>query len=321
MKYFIITIDTEGDNIWEYRMAAPGQAENPITTKNACFIPRFQELCGQFDFKPVYLTSYEMALDDFFSDFAGRESAKGNCEIGIHPHAWNTPPYYELAAGNAGHGLPYLIEYPASVMREKFDTLYRALQNKFGGKIVSHRAGRWATNQEYFDILLDYGIQIDCSVTPHVSWAGSAGFSPGSGGPDYTRHPENPYVIKRTDSQKTGESLLEMPVSIRTVRQPPPGPLPFRPFLSGIKKFFTGKTVWLRPNGGNLSDMLALVKIIKKSNAAYLMFMLHSSELMPGGSPVFTTGESIEKLYADLGTLFYTISRDFKGTTLKDFPR
>ena len=63
-KYFFITIDTEGDNLWENK---PSQV---ITTKNAQFIPRFQALCEKNNFIPTYLTNYEMAMDPYFIDFA-----------------------------------------------------------------------------------------------------------------------------------------------------------------------------------------------------------------------------------------------------------
>ncbi|CAJ0992663.1 hypothetical protein NVIRPANT_00739 [Pantoea sp. Nvir] len=42
---FLITIDTEGDNLWHsYRT---------ITTCNTAFIPRFQSLCERFSLKPT----------------------------------------------------------------------------------------------------------------------------------------------------------------------------------------------------------------------------------------------------------------------------
>ncbi len=59
---FIITIDTEGDNLW----ARPRE----ITTRNAEYLPRFQSLCERFGFKPVYLTNYEMAMSNVFVEFA-----------------------------------------------------------------------------------------------------------------------------------------------------------------------------------------------------------------------------------------------------------
>ena len=57
-RFFLITVDTEGDNLWAWHKG------DPINTTNTRFIPRFQELCNKFGFKPVYLTNYEMLMDD-----------------------------------------------------------------------------------------------------------------------------------------------------------------------------------------------------------------------------------------------------------------
>ena len=46
---FLITIDTEGDDIW-------GSHAN-VTTENARYLPRFQDLCRKHGFKPTYLTN------------------------------------------------------------------------------------------------------------------------------------------------------------------------------------------------------------------------------------------------------------------------
>jgi hypothetical protein len=59
---FIVTIDTEGDDIWN------GPRE--ITTCNARYLPRFQELCERFGLKPTYLVNYEMAVSPAFVEFA-----------------------------------------------------------------------------------------------------------------------------------------------------------------------------------------------------------------------------------------------------------
>jgi len=50
-------------------------------------------------------------------------------------------------------------------------------------------------------------------------------------------------------------------------------------------------------------------------------FMLHSSELMPGGSPTFLTGSDIEHLYEYLHRLFEELSDWCRGMTLKEFHR
>jgi len=60
-KSFIITIDTESDNQW---------IENSkLTSENANFIWRFQNLCEKYGFLPVYLTDYTMASDEYYCGY------------------------------------------------------------------------------------------------------------------------------------------------------------------------------------------------------------------------------------------------------------
>ena len=50
---FIITIDTEGDNIWS--------KPKKITTENVHFLPRFQELCNKYAFWGTMFSTAERA--------------------------------------------------------------------------------------------------------------------------------------------------------------------------------------------------------------------------------------------------------------------
>ncbi len=50
----VITIDTEADNLWQ-----PGKS---MATRNIDFVPRFQELCNRYEFKPTYLCSHAVAV-------------------------------------------------------------------------------------------------------------------------------------------------------------------------------------------------------------------------------------------------------------------
>ena len=81
------------------------------------------------------------------------------------------------------------------------------------------------------------------------------------------------------------------------------------------------KKVWLRPNGNNLEEMLWLIEKYRQNNCDYLEFMIHSSELMPGGSPTFTTNASIEKLYRHLDILFEKIGNCYEGVSLKEYAK
>lgn len=310
MKKFLISIDTEGDDLWRWEIGTP------IKTENAKYLPRFQELCDRYGFKPTYLTNYEMACDSFFADFAGKASREGRCEIGMHLHAWNCPPDYELAVRtDVAPGAPYLIEYPEEVMEQKIDFMTKLLTERFGASPVTHRAGRWAMDRTYFRLLEKYGYRFDCSATPGKSWAHAPGQSENSYGTDYTKSLIFPHYAE-------GTGILEIPVTVREDHRLRHNP------GEGVRKTVRnhyravkgqGK-LWLRPDGRNLEDMLYLSDVVAKGRKDdYLMFMLHSSEFMPGGSPKFPTEASIEKLYEDLSVLFEHIAASFEGMTIGQY--
>jgi hypothetical protein len=309
---FLITIDTEGDNIWD----------NPseIKTENSRFLPRFQELCEKYGLKPTYLTNYEMARSDRFVDFARDAVERGMAEVGMHLHAWNSPP---VGAGPSREGMPYLIEFPEPVMRDKVKVMTELLEGRVGKRPVSHRAGRWAFNEAYAKILIDEGYTTDCSVTPHVSWRATKGFADGDGGSDYRGFPTEPYFVDPNAISRTGTSrLLEVPMTIvanssvgaRAARSASKS-LP-QPVTKVVNRIFPSVS-WFRPNGRNLGSMLRLLR--RRSRSSYIEFMLHSSELMPGGSPTFRTERSIDQLYAQLEQIFAAAENSCLGATLGEF--
>lgn len=313
---FLITIDTEGDNGWD----APRQ----VTTRNSKYLPRFQALCERFNFKPTWLTNWEMANCPDFVPFAQDALRRGTAEVGMHLHAWNSPPLDALTSDDTRH-MPFLIEYPEEVMRLKIVAMTQVLEAAFGRKMLSHRAGRWSFNAAYARILVEHGYRVDCSVTPYVSWRKTLGDPAQSGGTDFSAFPHEPYWMDLGDISRPGSSpLLEVPMTILPGASPlaapatsllPSGALPRR----ALNKLFDIEASWLRPSGGNLKAMLRVVERAWREKRSHLEFMLHSSEFMPGGSPTFATEQSIEALYRDLEALFGAIRPRFEGATLSEF--
>ena len=305
MKKFIITIDTEGDNLWKWKQG------DKIETRNIRYLQRFQDLCSEYGFKPVYLSNWEMICETAFVDFIERILQKKECELGMHLHAWNTPPLYELQ-GWKKSGLPYLIEYPVDIMEQKIATITEKMKRQFGFVPVSHRAGRWAINDMYFELLYKYGYRIDCSITPGISWKSSIGQQCGIKGPDYTKEKENIDIRN---------GIVEVPVTVEHTHKlfwQPQGAFVYN--LKAGLHAVRGHNIWVRPDRCNLQELLWLVEKRKlQSNKDYIMFMLHSSELMPGGNPTFRNEREIELLYENLKILFKTISKYYVGSTLKDY--
>ena len=315
IRHFIITIDTEGDNIWK--------KPHNITTENSRFLERFQRTCEYFGFKPTYLVNYEMAKCPIFKKFGKKVLGANTAEIGMHLHAWNCPPVWPLTSDEYTYQ-PFLIEYPVRVMREKIVLMTNLLRRTFDCDIVSHRAGRWALNAEYVGILAEYGYTVDCSVTPHVSWKNTRGAPGGEGGSDYSCFPDRSYMMDRFRLDQAGDGpLLQVPMTIvKTKMYDVLARIPdnnLKRIISKITNRVSPAIVWLRPNGRNRRQILQLIRNATYEDRDYLMFMLHSSELMPGGSSRFTTNQKIESLYNDINAIFNFASKNFTGATLNEF--
>lgn len=313
---FVITIDTEGDDIWG--------RHSTVTTENARFLPRFQALCAKHGFRPTYLTNHEMAVDPRYQEFGRSLLRAGEGEIGLHVHPWNSPPLASSGPETRGDHV-YLFEYPDGLLRAKIDRLTGLLRDVFEIQPTSHRAGRWGFDGRVARFLVEAGYLVDCSVTPGVSWKRHKGDADGSGGTDYAGFPREPYFLDLADIRRRGSSpMLEVPMTIRP-NHPPLIRKLHRAHEHGrigklIRRFFGTSVSWLRPTGKNLDSMLSVVDWAFDENAPVIEFMLHSSELMPGGSPTFRTAEQIEALYEHLEKVFARLgSRGASGQTLSEF--
>ena len=313
---FLVTVDTEGDNLW----ARPGR----VTTRNAEYLPRFQALCEKYRLKPTYLVNWEMSQSAAFVESGRDVLGRGVGEIGMHLHAWNSPPIVALTADD-DRFQPYLVEYPEEQIRQKVKRMTETLAGVFGRRPTSHRAGRWAFDAVYAKVLIEEGYTADCSVTPHVSWQFCKGNPARDGGTDYTKFPEVPYFIDPADISRAGDStLLELPVTIVRTRRYLGAVEQLR---RGLARSFLGTRVmrkafpnsaWLMPTGRNGAELLGVLDRVRSERRPYAQFVIHSSELMPGGSPKLPDEKAIDRLYVDIEALFAAAS-DFSGQTLAEF--
>lgn len=297
-KAIIVTVDTEGDNLWAWK---PG---DKIETNNSLYIQPFQSLCEKYGFFPVYLTNYEMAMSDEFVKFAKDKAQKGLCEIGMHVHAWNSPPDYKLTGGYSGN--PYITEYPREIIFKKHDLLKKLIEERFEVTPVSYRAGRWATSDELFTILEELGFIADCSITPGIFQNAPGTTVPNAN--DYRKYSKTSYKICK--------NMCEVPMTTR-VHRTIKGNNMRRKMINIIR----GEKLWLRPALESLEEMIELINIINKENTDYLMFMIHSSELMPGASPYCKTSAEVECLLGKLEKAFEYVKEFGQGMLLKDYAR
>ena len=106
--------------------------------------------------------------------------------------------------------------------------------------------------------------------------------------------------------------IIEVPMTSKRVRHWADGTL--RHKTACIVK---GEELWLRPIKKSLHNLIFLSKNVAEEKNGYLEFMLHSSELMPGGSPYFKSEDDIDVLYNILEQYFTWVSNNgYSGMTL-----
>jgi hypothetical protein len=76
---------------------------------------------------------------------------------------------------------------------------------------------------------------------------------------------------------------------------------------------------WLHPVGNTGAQLVRILSVAREQRRDYVEFMIHSSELMAGGSPWFTTQDDIELVYEGLEALFHASTQDWQGRTLSEY--
>ncbi len=303
---FIITVDVEADNQWS-------DGKN-LTLENLKFLPRFQALCEKYGFIPTYLCAYEITQDEQAVKMLSEWQKSRKAEIGAHLHPWTMPCYNTTDK-------PFPCELSDSELENQIKILTNAIEEKFGIRPASYRAGRWGFDQRQAEILAKLGYKSDCSITPKISWKKTAGLPGGKGGPDFRFHQAAPYYVF--------ENLLEVPMTILFTGAIKSEKNFFAKFFLGMpdcllkkvlnKIFFRQK--WMRIfSESQAKDWINIYESAESNKLPCVEFMIHSSELMPGASPYAKDEKAVESIYRQMEEMFgYFKKKNIAGSALSEF--
>lgn len=315
----ILTVDVEADNQWSF--------DGTISIGNLCRLPRFQSLCESYGFTPTYLMAYECLGDSDVVASMRDWQERGAAEVGAHLEPWTTPPFIAEEIRN-----PAIQAFPCELSHDcfaqKLATLTAGIERSMGRAPRSFRAARWGVSGTMLPELLRQGYIADCSVTPKISWQKMAGLPGGPGGPDFQRAPVVPYWPSTEDVCKPGcGQIVEIPMTVLYtgpfVRE---GSNPARWFsrmgegiLKRILNRFLFRGEWLRIGPHSRSrDWEAIYRAARRNRLDVLEFMIHSSELMPGGSPLVRTEQHAEAVLERMSAMLeYFRDRGVTGCTLE----
>jgi peptidoglycan/xylan/chitin deacetylase (PgdA/CDA1 family) len=300
MLHLLVGIDTEGDNQWDAAARADQRFENLYA------LPRLHALFARHAIRPTYVVTYPVVKDERSAEVLRGLKAGGDCEIGAHHHAWETPPC--SAEDVARH--PY--------------ALTDAIAAAIGDRPVSYRSGRFGFSAAHVYALERQGYQVESSVAPLFYEAHKQG-------PDFVEAPLTPYYLAYDSATRPGTSnVLEIPVSAAMNRRMPkrlqhlyaraPRPYTTKRIL---RKLGIAHVRWLRPSYSSFEDMVGLARDLARRGEPVLNLLFHSSEAIVGGSPYNRTRE---ELGAFLGRLerFFAFARQELGAvpaTFSEFKR
>ncbi|MDD4994884.1 MAG: hypothetical protein PHW53_00185 [Patescibacteria group bacterium] len=309
----IITVDVEADNQWK--------RSEEITLENIKFLPRFQELCQKYRFKPTYFITYEVAVDRESVNILKPFQDSGSAEVGAHLHPWTTPPCVKDREWEMlKHRFPNELE--DEELYKKLSSLTKAIAENFGISPKTHRAGRWGYDIRIMRFLNKLGYIADSSVTPKISWKNNSSGGHDRRGPDFRGSSLMPSVV---------DGVLEVPMTV-AFTSPFVGEasyisrsfalLPDSLLKKVLNKLFF-KQRWLRIfSNSSFDEIRSVLEALLRQNFPVAVFMVHSSELMIGGSPYVKNEQELEHFY-DLfeKMLIFSKKKSIISSTLKEYAK
>jgi len=312
--HLLVGIDTEGDNQWDAAARANQQFSNIYA------LPRLHTLFARHGVRPTYVITYPVARDGRSADVLRGLLAGGDCEIGAHHHAWETPPFSE----NDIRRHPYACTLPRRQFEMQLASLTESISSAVGVRPVSYRSGRFGFSADHVTALERLGYLVESSVAPLF-------YESHKGGPEFVEAPLTPYFLAYDSATKPGTSgVLEVPVSCGLDRRLPRrvqyayARVP-RPYFTkrALRALRIMKLRWLRPSYSSLPDMIALARTLARAEEPALNLLFHSSEAIVGGSPYNRTAGELEAFLERLERFFAFAIRDLGAvpSTFTEFRR
>jgi hypothetical protein len=286
--HYAVTIDTEEE--WDWASGYPTKSDR---VDNIQKLPAFQDRLDTVGAKTTYFTNFSVLANPRSCEVIQRLGERPGVEIGLHLHPWNTPPL--ASADRVSPRESFLHNLPWELAEAKLESLFDAAE-KAGIHATSYRGGRYSMSPRIQEFLRDRGIVADSSILPYTTWADD-------GAPDYRDH--GPLPNRLPPRHAGDEAMWELPLTFGVVGPTAAKSLvtlcdatPFRQLRAGgILRRLTGiRKCWLNlenPLGDGMTD---LFPAIGRQQLPFICFTMHSSSLIPGGSPYVRTAADVERL-------------------------
>lgn len=284
---YCVTVDTEEE--WDW---ASGYPTCPPRVSNVTRLPAFQAICERHRAAVVYFVNHAVLNDPVATKVIQELAARPNVEIGLHIHPWNTPPLANTPSVPTRDS--FLHNLPWGVASAKLDATLDAFAAA-GLTPTSIRGGRYSTSPEIQTHLRHRGVLADASVLPFTTWADD-------GAPDF--RDRDPMPVRRVTP---AGAVWELPLTFGYTRRPfakwhavlsAAGTGPWKPLraVGLMDRLGIVRKAWLNLENPAYPDPAAFVPVVAEEGLPFACFTLHSSSLLPGGSPYCPTQADVDRL-------------------------
>lgn len=316
--WLLVTVDTEEEGLWNETFPTSGW-----TVQNVQQLPVFQELCDHWGIKPTYFVDAAVIQDASAVSVLRRIAYNHDIEIGAHLHPWCNPPLQAVRDPRDS----FLCNLPTDLQKAKIAWLTERIEQVFGCRPNSFRAGRYGLDDVGLQLLVDHDYNVDSSVIPFMDYSEY-------GGPTFEGVPVYPYHVSEILTRQTPDgSLLEVPISVgynwsnfeaahqllhilrrsRLLRS-----LRLEGILHQLRWL---QRIKLSPEQATASQMCTLIDCLLSQGCPAVVLMFHSSSLLPGASPYVKNEHQLRDFLERLQHVFrYCLEqRGLQSGTLQEF--
>lgn len=281
-RRFTVFCDTEEEFDW----GKPRRRENRATTHMAA-MPDMQARFRARGVACVYLVDHPIATDPASIEMLKGWQDAGDCAIGTQLHPWVNPPHdEEVTTFNSFTG-----NLPVELEKAKIENLTETIEQAFGKRPTTYRAGRYGVGPNTARLLAEAGYEADLSVRALFGYGGE-------GGPDFTCVRPLPF--------RTGEGkLVALPLSAAYVGALRGGG---RGLYEAAGRVPRGRGVLSRlgllnrvpltPEGVPLDEAKAAVRALLADGQRWFSLSFHSPSVEPGHTPFVRSREDLAAFHA-----------------------
>ena len=271
--YLLVGIDTEGDNQWDAAARAQQSFENIYA------LPKLHAIFGRHGVRPTYVVTWPVATDERSTQVLRFLKLRGDCEIGSHHHAWETPP----CSPEDVKRHPYAKSLPLDQFEAQLAQLTAANAQAVGEPPVAYRSGRLVRRRarrraRAIRLSASSRASRPCSTRRtraaptswtrrwrRISWRMTRPFVR-----DEPRAGNSVFGALDRDVPRGSRAHAPRAVAVHTRR---------------ILRSSASRVQWLRPSYSSFEEMCALARRLTIAGVPVLNTLFHSSEAIVGGSP------------------------------------